>query len=412
MLRVFISSTVRDLEAHREAVIDKVEQMGATVVALEQFGARDARPKAECLRIIREETDVLVGIYAHRYGFIPKGDEKSITQQEYEQALVAKKPTFAYIVKTEYDWPADQVEGGVGGEKLSTFLTQLKEDRIVERFTTADKLAGSVVADLGRYVAGDLSQTVVRHGQIHRPPEDWVSGAKQNALPYKLVVFDFDGTLLRGNEFDFSWEAIWNSLGFAQSQQKALRVAYRKRAAPGVPTAERIAAYQDWCDKAVDKFKARGLTRTQLRELTTPMHLTVNCREALTKLHEAGIATALVSGGVNTFVEDAFPDFREYFDFAFINELAFTDDGVIQGVLATAYDFEGKTDAMDLIRKRVGCAREETVFVGDRFNDVAVLLAVGLGIAYPPTDFETRENANVVVEDDDLLEILPHVFGT
>jgi HAD superfamily phosphoserine phosphatase-like hydrolase len=408
-MRVFISSTVRDLEAHRAAVIKKVEKMGATVVAMEQFGARDARPKAECLRIIREETDVFVGIYAHRYGFIPDGDEKSVTQQEYEQALVAKKPTLAYIVDSKADWPKDQVEDGVGGDKLAVFLQQVKEDRIVERFTTPDDLAGSVVAGLGLYAAGDLSKTVVLHGQIHRPPEDWVSGARKNALPYKVVVFDLDGTLLRGNAFDFSWEAIWNYLGVAKEQQKELRDEYRDKVEGGVPDAVRIAAYQTWCDKAVERFRDRGLTRAQLRELTEPMHLTVNCRNALTKLRKAGIATALVSGGVSSFLEDKFEDFHDYFDFVFINELVFSEDGIIEGVLATAYDFEGKTDAMDLVCKRVGCARAEAVFVGDRFNDADVLLKAGLGIAYPPSDFLSEENANKVVKEDDLLKILEFI---
>jgi HAD superfamily phosphoserine phosphatase-like hydrolase len=411
MRRVFVSSTVRDLTRHRTAVIDKIEQLGATVVAMEMFGARDARPKAECLRIIREETDVLVGIYAHRYGFIPPGDEISVTQQEYEQALVAKVPTFVYIVDRDYRWPSDQIETGTSGDKLAVFLETLKADRVVERFTTPSDLAASVAADLGRYFAGDATKSIVRHGLIHRPREDWVSGARKNTRPYKLVVFDFDGTLLRGSKFEFSWEAIWNSLGFAETQQKDLRREYRKRVGDGVPADERIAAYQDWCDKACAMFRARGLTRDQLRELTKPMHLTANCREAMTKLREAGIATAIVSGGVDTFLEDTFSDFRQYVDFAFINELAFSEDGTLEGVLATAYDFEGKTDALDLVCKRVGCARAEAVFVGDRFNDSDVLLEAGLGIAYPPNDYQAREAAQVIVDKDDLLAILPHILG-
>ena len=60
--------------------------MGALDVCMETFGARDDRPRDECLRIVREETDVFVGIYAHRYGHIPPEDIVSITEAEYDQA--------------------------------------------------------------------------------------------------------------------------------------------------------------------------------------------------------------------------------------------------------------------------------------------------------------------------------------
>lgn len=410
MQRVFVSSTIQDLRRHRTAVLAAIAQFGATAVALELFGARDARPKAECLRIIREETDLLVGIYAHRYGWIPEGDSLSITQQEYEQALRAKIPTLAYVVDQHHSWPDAQIDTGSSAESLGAFLQRIQEDRIYDRFTTPNKLATSVVADIGRFFTGDAQKTLVRHGLIHRPGPTWVSGARLNRQPYKLVIFDFDGTLLRGNAFEFSWEAIWNSLGFAESQQADLRREYRRRAGDGASAEVRIAAYQDWCDKACAMFRARGLTRDQLKALVEPMRLTVHCREALTALRQAGLATAIVSGGVNTFLEDAFPDFREYVDFAFINQLAFSEDGTLEGVLATAYDFQGKSDALDLLCKRVGCAPNEVVFVGDRFNDEYVLLKAGLGIAYPPNDYQARAAAEVIVEQDDLLRILPHIL--
>jgi hydroxymethylpyrimidine pyrophosphatase-like HAD family hydrolase len=90
--------------------------------------------------------------------------------------------------------------------------------------------------------------------------------------------------------------------------------------------------------------------------------------------------------------------------------LAFSEDRTLEGVLATAYDFQGKSDALDLLCKRVGCAPNEVVFVGDRFNDEHVLLKAGLGIAYPPNDYQARAAAQVIVEQDDLLKILPHIL--
>jgi len=206
MHRVFVSSTVQDLRRHRKAVFDSIDQLGATVVAMEKFGARDERPKEECLRIIREETDVFVGIYAHRYGFIPKGDVLSITQLEYEQAIRAKVPTFVYLVDPSHRWPLAHIDTGGSADKLSEFVERLQDDRICSQFTTPNYLAAEVAADLGRYFSGDPRKALVRHGLIHRPRRAWVSGARRSRQQFKVVVFDLDGTLLRGNGFEFSWE--------------------------------------------------------------------------------------------------------------------------------------------------------------------------------------------------------------
>jgi len=413
MERVFVSSTFVDLEKHRDAVLKEILRLGATTVAMEQFGARDERPKEECLRIIREETDAFVGIYAHRYGSIPPGDELSITQQEYEEAFQRKVPTFVYLVDPSYRWSRKLVDEGPAAEKLRAFKQRLQRDRIYGRFTTPDSLAKGVIADLGRHFLGDDDTEVVRRGLIHSPPEGWISPARQSRRRYKVVVFDLDGTLLRGENFQFSWEAIWNwdQLGFGPRVQGELKREYMRRSAASSSAAERIAAYQDWCDKAVAMFRRRGLTRAQLKDLIDPVHLTRNCRAALTKLRQAGLAIAIVSGGIDTFLEDKFGDFRAYVDFAFINQLTFSGEGALEGVIATAYDFQGKVDALDLICAAVGCERSEAVFVGDQLNDDWVMLQADLAIAYTDRDVSARGTANVMVKEDDLLKIVPHILA-
>ena len=78
--RVFVSSTFRDLMKHREAVRKAIRLLDADDIAMEHFGARGNRPKGECERLIRDESDLFIGIYAHRYGFVPTGDDMSITE--------------------------------------------------------------------------------------------------------------------------------------------------------------------------------------------------------------------------------------------------------------------------------------------------------------------------------------------
>jgi hypothetical protein len=108
--RVFLSSTFSDLSDYRTAVQQGIRQLGAIDVAMEHFGAHDERPVDECVRLVVEESDVLVGIYAHRYGFIPEGLDISISEREYEAATEANLPRFIYLVDDNHPWVPSYID--------------------------------------------------------------------------------------------------------------------------------------------------------------------------------------------------------------------------------------------------------------------------------------------------------------
>ena len=294
-----------------------------------------------------------------------------------------------------------------GLEVSDTFSLSQCATRLLE---TLQQLSGGPAGQQSQAGATLGTPQHDQRGILQQPPADWKSPVLRNQLRYKLAAFDFDGTLLRGKDFDFSWEAVWKSLGFAADIQKRLKRAYRREIDADPSRAARVAAYQAWCEKACDHFKRRGLTRSQLKEIAQPFSLTQNCREAMAELRAKGLAIAIISGGINTFLEDAFPDFRDYVDFTFINELVFSDAGALTGVRATAYDFQGKAEALDVVCERVGCNADETLFIGDHFNDEAIMLKVDKAIAYPPNDLVANNSAQVSITDDNLLAILPHVL--
>ncbi|MFN8570810.1 MAG: HAD-IB family phosphatase [Gemmatimonadaceae bacterium] len=288
--------------------------------------------------------------------------------------------------------------------------------RISDRMTLAaaaerllallDSLMPTASADAEASGPASISGT----GVLHQPASGWKSPVIDNPHRFKLATFDFDGTLLRGADFDFSWEVVWTRLGFAHGVQAELRREYRRQTEKDGSRAARVRAYREWCEKAVARFRTRRVTRDQLREFCAPLTLTNNCREALKQLRAAGVVTAIISGGINTFVEDTFPDYKEYFDFLFINELTFAPDGLLTGVKATEFDFQGKAEALDLISARIGSTPGEAVFVGDHFNDEAIMLRVDKAIAYPPKDTVVEGVLTEAVMEDDLLKVVPHVL--
>lgn len=151
-MKVFISSTYRDLIEHRRAVIDILLRLKVQPIAMEFFGADPDEPKQVCADEI-QDCNLFIGIYAHRYGLIPEGDQKSITEQEFDLAHELGKPCFCYVVDEDHPWLPKMIEDEPGKSKLAAFKAQLDKALTRDTFTTADKLAAKVAGRLGRWMA-------------------------------------------------------------------------------------------------------------------------------------------------------------------------------------------------------------------------------------------------------------------
>ncbi|HMD98350.1 MAG TPA: DUF4062 domain-containing protein [Terriglobia bacterium] len=119
---VFISSTVEDLKAYRDAARFEAERAGFRVLWQEYFVAGGDKPPLEkCLDEVAK-ADVLVVIVAHRYGWVPpdqpSGGTKSITRLECEEALregngKKKVEVIAFLVDADsqdFKWPLERRE--------------------------------------------------------------------------------------------------------------------------------------------------------------------------------------------------------------------------------------------------------------------------------------------------------------
>jgi predicted ATPase len=95
-LRVFVSSTLEELAVERAAVRAAVRRLHLTPVMFE-LGAR-AHPPRELYRAYLEQSDVFVGIYGERYGWI--GPDMGISGLEDEYELSAGLPRLLYVRRT------------------------------------------------------------------------------------------------------------------------------------------------------------------------------------------------------------------------------------------------------------------------------------------------------------------------
>ena len=167
-MKVFLSSTAQDLVAYRQVADDTILRMSSESVVMERFGPLPGEPVAECERKARE-SDVVVCIVAHRYGFVPDKGLGSITRREVEAARAAGREVLVWIVADDHPWtdkkeqdlltdptvladPTRIAEVAESVRALIDFKAWLRQHLVCDTFTTPD--------DLGRKIAVALSARV------------------------------------------------------------------------------------------------------------------------------------------------------------------------------------------------------------------------------------------------------------
>jgi tetratricopeptide (TPR) repeat protein len=167
-MKVFVSSTAQDLVAHRKVADDIILRLSHDAVVMERFGPLPGEPVAECERKARE-SDVVVCILAHRYGFVPEKGRGSITRREVEAARKAGKDVLVWIVADDYPWtekkeqdiladptvladPARVAEVAAGVQSLLDFKAWLRKSYVCEAFTTPDDLGQKIAVTLHKYI--------------------------------------------------------------------------------------------------------------------------------------------------------------------------------------------------------------------------------------------------------------------
>ena len=141
-MRIFISSTFVDLKAYRQAVYDSV--IGSELAAdnMIYWSADERSPTNVSIDRVRQ-SDAVILLLAHRYGYVAEGAQRSITEQEYEAAKAAKIPVLAFLIDEAIPWPPQHIEWD-RREELLAFKTRVASEVAAKAFTGPDHLASLV----------------------------------------------------------------------------------------------------------------------------------------------------------------------------------------------------------------------------------------------------------------------------
>jgi predicted ATPase len=159
-LRVFVSSTLEELAPEREAVRAAIEGLRLAPVMFEA-GARPHPPQA-VYQAYLEQSDIFVGIYWQRYGWVGPG--MTVSGLEDELRLAAGIPRLVYVKV-----PAPDAEPG-----LRQMLASLRSEGSVsfKKFTDPAELRELVAGDLATLLAegfGSSAGRGVRAAELPAP---------------------------------------------------------------------------------------------------------------------------------------------------------------------------------------------------------------------------------------------------
>ena len=202
-----------------------------------------------------------------------------------------------------------------------------------------------------------------------------------------LVVFDADSTLLRNEVIELIADEAGRGAEVAAATEAAMRgevdfatsLRSRVRALQGVP----LSAFQ----------------RVRARVEPTP-----GAAELIAAIHARGGIAAVVSGGFHEILDTIALTLGV--DTWRANRLA-SDGLVLTGLVdGEIVDAEGKAAALREWALDAGLPLARTIAVGDGANDLGMMAAAGLGVAFNAKP-AVRAQADLVIGPVDLRELIP-----
>ena len=179
----------------------------------------------------------------------------------------------------------------------------------------------------------------------------------------RLVVLDVDSTLVQGEGIDL--------------------LAERAGAGPDVQriTEQAMAGELDFAESLTRRVALlAGLPISEVHDVRDQLELTPGADTLVRTLHRLGFRVGLVSGGFTVFTDRFVQELQ--LDFAAANELEVADGRLTGRVVGAIVDRAGKATALAHFAAQFGIPLEQTVAIGDGANDIDMIEAAGLGIAF------------------------------
>jgi phosphoserine phosphatase len=211
---------------------------------------------------------------------------------------------------------------------------------------------------------------------------------------YKLVVFDFDGVIA---DTISSW--VWVHDHFGVNNDASLEL-YLSDHIDDLEFMRR--------DIALWQNKKPNISIKDIEKILIDVPLMEGTQETINKLHENEIQTAIISGGLDIMVHRVAADLG--IDYVLANGLDSNEDGTLTGEGILRVELKNKAGPMQKLLEHFNVKPSETAAVGNGHIDVPMFRYAGLKIAFNPDDEIVKNNADIIIEEKDLREILKYIL--
>ncbi|MFD4366437.1 phosphoserine phosphatase SerB [Rhodococcus sp. NPDC058521] len=179
----------------------------------------------------------------------------------------------------------------------------------------------------------------------------------------RLIVFDVDSTLVQGEVI----EMLAAKAGVEDEVRAVTESAMRGEIDFTESLHQRVATLA-------------GLDESVIEEVAESLELTPGARTTIRTLRRLGFHCGVVSGGFRQVIEGLAHELE--LDFVQANTLEIVDGKLTGRVVGDIVDRAAKATALRTFADQVGVPLEQTVAVGDGANDIDMLTAAGLGVAF------------------------------
>lgn len=204
-----------------------------------------------------------------------------------------------------------------------------------------------------------------------------------------LLVMDVDSTLIDEEVIDELGEAAGKGEEIADVTERAMR------------------GELEFCDALRARVALlEGLPVSVFDTVHDKLHFTRGALELIDTLHEHGWKVGVVSGGFHEVVDRLAAE--GHIDLWIANRLDVEDGKLTGKVLGEIVCKTVKLHALRAWAERLGVPMSQTVAVGDGANDIPMIQAAGLGLAFcakPKTQLAADESIN----DRDLRHVLEYL---
>jgi phosphoserine phosphatase len=206
-------------------------------------------------------------------------------------------------------------------------------------------------------------------------------------VPRFLTVLDVDSTLIEDEVIELLADAAGSRAEVAAVTERAM------------------AGELDFAESLHARVATlAGLPATVFADASSQVRITAGVPELVAGLHAHGSLIGVVSGGFHEVLDPIAEGLG--LDFWRANRLEVVDGALTGRVEGPVVDAAGKAAALREWADEAGVAPAHTVAVGDGANDLLMMEAAALSVAFNAKP-RVRDHADVVVRHCDLSQVLP-----